>query len=107
MAESWFKKKVSDIRVVVDIPVKITWYRYGTPEYWDALEKELNYEARELENFIRDHRSRDSVQMSAERKYSIVCVYCGHEYDIEDAGDLYPSCCERAMIASGVMAADD
>jgi hypothetical protein len=97
MAEHWYEKQIVDIEVICSIPVRVWWAKYGTPEYWDKLEKELTSEAKEFAEFIRDHRSKDAVGMETRRKYEIHCKYCGQSYDLQDPDGLVPTCCEEAM----------
>lgn len=97
----WYKNVLNDMRIVVEVPVRI-WTNYGTPEYWEKLEKELNWEIEEFENFIRDHRSRDSYSFYVERVHTLTCRHCGYDYGIiEEPVDLIPVCCEKAMEEAG------
>lgn len=69
--------------------------KYGTPEYWKLIEKELEYEIKEMEEFIRDHRSRDYYQMSVQKEYIMHCKFCGHEYP--DGYNGIVDCCDKAL----------
>lgn len=94
----WGRVSVTDIHAVIDLPVCVFWERYGTPEYWARLEKELKREAAELEDFIRDHRSRDGYGIDIVKTKSVVCKFCGWVF--EDKGlTIAPDCCDEAIDA--------
>lgn len=92
--ENLLNRNLIDMHVIVDIPVRV-WERYGTPEYWEHLEKELNYEIKEMEEFIRDHRSRDYYGIYVQKEYLMHCKFCGHEY--VDGYNGIVDCCEKAL----------
>ena len=84
-----FKKVLVDLHAEIDLP----------RPYWcrniEALAKELEREARELTEFLRDHRSRDDYKISIIRKYMSRCEFCGLEEERDDDG--VPVCCQRAI----------
>jgi transcription initiation factor IIE alpha subunit len=49
---------------------------------------------RNMENFIRDHRSQDDISLTVQREYQFQCSFCGAV--LEDDGEL-PGCCSRAQ----------
>ncbi len=69
--------------------------KYGTFEYWKAYEKAMESEAKDLNEFIRDHRSRDGYGISIVREHKMICKFCGHEYPDEYNGIL--DCCDKAI----------
>lgn len=102
----WHKQVLSDMRVEIEVPVRI-YHRWGTPEYWDKLQQNLEWEIKELQDFIRDHRSRDHYQLNVVKIYEITCSYCGHSYgQVENPDVLVPECCEKAMSECGYMVVD-
>jgi len=84
-----FKKILIDLHAEIELPRG--WFR-GSLE---RQAEELEYEARELTEFIRDHRSRDSYQISIVREYKTVCEFCG--FDEERDGEGVPVCCGKAI----------
>lgn len=100
---SWYKQTIVDKEVIIDVPVRVWFHKWGTPEYWAELEKRLNSEINELQEFIRDHRSRDHYSIYVRDVHETVCDLCGYSYgNVEDCGNLIPTCCEEAMQQVGV-----
>jgi hypothetical protein len=65
-----------DVRVVLDHS-RIVYY-------WQSLEEQakvLESWARELRDFLRDHRSQDPVQINVERDYADVCSVCKRPWE--------------------------
>lgn len=87
-------RTLSDIKVEIDMPVYV-YEKWGTPEYWKRLERELEHEIKDLEEFIRDHRSRDYYGISTAKYYVMTCKYCGHEYPDDYNGIV--DCCDKAI----------
>ena len=104
MSEHYFEKKLIDLRAEIDLPVNIRWLRYGTPEYWNQLEKELEWEAKDLMEFIRDHRSRDHYGINIVKEYGMICKFCGQEYPIDFDGIAI--CCDKIIEAQKVRIED-
>jgi hypothetical protein len=94
-----FIKKLTDIQAVINLPVRV-WDRYGTPEYWKKLEIELNHEAKDLVEFIRDHRSRDYYEIDIVKSYSMNCKFCGYAYP--DNFNGIADCCEEMIEAQNI-----
>ena len=110
MSETWYEKRITDITITIEIPVRVYFIKYGTEEYWQYLEKELLWEIKELQEFIRDHRSRDHYNLETNKVYSVVCKYCGHEC-LSNVGehsdiDIEPTCCNEAMKERGFYLAE-
>jgi len=84
-----FKKILKDLHAEIELP---------RPRWARDIEKiasELEYEARELTEFIRDHRSRDSYQISIIRDYESRCEFCGYLEERDTDGT--PVCCQKAV----------
>ena len=88
-------RTLTDMKVEIDIPVKIYWEQYGTPKYWKLMEQELQHEIDDIQEFIRDHRSRDHYGLFINKIYIMTCKYCGREYS--DDYDGIVDCCEKAL----------
>lgn len=83
-----FKKELVDLHAEIELP---------RPRWVYTLEKiasELEHEAKELTEFIRDHRSRDSYQINIIREYESRCEFCGYKEERDTDGK--PMCCEKA-----------
>jgi hypothetical protein len=50
---------------------------------------------REFDEFIRDHRSQDPVNLTVNRTYTDVCSFCNNEWELDD--DFCPVCCKEAQ----------
>ena len=97
------KLRVNDIKAVVELERNFGWWiseKYGTPEYWDRLEKEMEDAFAEFNSFIRDHRSRDTYSIYAERVYTQVCKFCKYEWP--DGYEGIIDCCQDALDAQGI-----
>jgi len=84
-----FKKKLRDLHAEIELP------RPFFIRNLEDLAGFLDGEAKDLTNFIGDHRSRDSYQINIIRDYDSVCEYCGYmeERDVDGT----PVCCEKAI----------
>ncbi|KKL63811.1 hypothetical protein LCGC14_2171390, partial [marine sediment metagenome] len=68
-----FKKILVDLHAEIDLP-RPRWTRdIG------EIATELEYEAKYLTEFIRDHRSRDSYCINIVREYKSICEFCSYE----------------------------
>lgn len=79
MAETCQKKRVLiDVRVIAEFP-------HATRYLWDRTEegraKALEGAVREFEEFLRDHRSQDVVNLDIDRVYQDQCSACGKEWE--------------------------
>lgn len=97
MTKELFERRLFNLYAEIELPVRVWGYRYGTPEYWKQLEKELEYEAKELEEFIRDHRSRDYYGINVRKEYQYICKFCGHEFP--DGFNGIADCCDKMIEA--------
>ena len=84
------KKVLIDLRCEIDLPYPM--FGHGDLEY---AAKYLEQEAKELTDFIRDHRSRDRYGISIIREYRDLCSFCGTTY--EEDTDGMPLCCDKAI----------
>ena len=105
LKSDWQEQRIAEKRAVIDLPVNYHWlrrYAIDSPEYWEAFESELESEAKDLVEFIRDHRSRDHHHITIETVRTTVCKFCGTDWGIvEDAFSITPNCCESAMRTFG------
>lgn len=90
--------RLSEVRIEIE-PKHVPFY-INTDE-----ERAKYYEewARELTEFIRDHRSQDGAYINVIRKHEDFCSGCGHVWEtMEDDGKLYCSWCgEEQEAANG------
>lgn len=84
-----FKKILRDLHAEIDLPRN----RYMCD--LEDIAQDLEYEARELTEFIRDHRSRDSYQINIIREYETRCEFCGYKEERDTDGS--PVCCQKAI----------
>lgn len=70
--------RLDDLRVVLDPPTW-GWWRDDA-----SRERGLREWAKEIEGFLRDHRSQDPVSISVERVESTVCDQCGEAWEVAD-----------------------
>jgi hypothetical protein len=84
-----FKRNLVNLHAEIDLP-RNRYYRE-----LEDIARDLEHEAKELTEFIRDHRNRDSYDIRIIREYESRCEYCGYleERDI----DGKPVCCEKAI----------
>jgi hypothetical protein len=71
-----------------------------TPEYFKEVEKEMINDILFFEEFIRDHRSQDLVQMEVVREYKNYCQFCGYEFP--DNFEGIADCCDEVLEAQKV-----
>ena len=81
-------KVVVDAHVEVD--VNIPYYFEKDPE---KRAKRMEQEARDIKDFLRDHRSIDVHDVYVVREYGYKCEHCGYVYDHDEEK---PECCEKA-----------
>ena len=81
-------KVVVDAHVEVD--VNIPYYFEKDPE---KRAKRMEQEARDIKDFLRDHRSIDVHDVYVVREYGYKCEHCGAILDKEEL----PECCEMAV----------
>jgi rubrerythrin len=85
------KKKLVDSHVRIDI--NLGWFSSRDPE---EHAKRLDSAARDVKEFIRDHRSMDINDVYVVREYAWVCEHCGWTTQSEVA-PYHPECCDDAI----------
>lgn len=80
-----------DLTVICTPPPHITRFAYSLK----AAEKILEGWCRDMEDFIRDHRSRDDISLEVTREYEDRCSFCGREWEEDEDG--MPTCCNKAQ----------
>jgi len=83
-----FKKVLVDIEAIIHLPV-VSWSL-------ETRARSMEQEAKDLEAFLRDHRSRDNYRIDIKRMYESRCEFCGYLEDYD--ADGYPSCCSAAQL---------
>ena len=83
-------KHRTDFRVVVDVATG--WGFYRKPEA--QQEKEMQWDADSIKEFIRDHRSMDIHDVRVEWDTTYSCPFCGHSYD---APPNLVDCCDEGI----------
>lgn len=80
------ERKVTDARVIAEFNLSRIDYLKWTPDglrekTHEEFAKMLEERCKEFEEFMRDHRSQDSVSLTVERVVSEVCSGCGQEWE--------------------------
>jgi hypothetical protein len=81
-------KRTTGVRIVCS-PHRLFSYaphQWGSDQYWAWCERQATEWCSEFHAFMRDHRSRDPVNMDVERDTEEVCSQCGalwEEIDID------------------------
>lgn len=91
------KTVVTDLHIEMDPPPNITRFifpRKGETRM-DAMERELKQWAREFEEFVRDHRSQDAIDLRVVRETDDICSHCGFSWETDETG--LPLCCNEAQ----------
>lgn len=67
--------------------------------------QELESWARDVKDFIRDHRSMDPIDLAVVREYSDLCAQCENEWEpVEEDGTTYCAHCGIALAAEAGIA---
>ena len=85
------KRIVLDSHVRIDI--NLGYYSSRDPE---EQAKRLDAAARDVKEFMRDHRSMDIHDVYVVREYGWKCEHCGWTHEGEKE-DKFPECCEAAI----------
>ena len=72
------EKRLMEVHVVVNPPS----YAYGWGRDPEKIARSLEQWARDLNDFIRDHRSQDSLDLEVVRNIQEVCSLCGRPWEI-------------------------
>ncbi len=94
-------RRVVDVQVLADPPAHAFCHSYAsdTVKYWQSVERELNRWVKDFEDFIRDHRSQDSVNLRVERVENDYCSQCGEPWESSyDAGVEYCANCGAVLL---------
>jgi hypothetical protein len=98
------KQVCTDAHVIAEFPAHWGEYgrlvdgkmRPGTPEDFGKF---LDNKCKEFEQFLRDHRSQDMVQLDVVRHYSDLCSACGREWEeMDDDGICCCASCGAKLI---------
>lgn len=81
-----------DAKVIADVSRGVSSWRRLTIE---QEAKEMESLASEFNDFVRDHRSMDWVNLSVEREYQDQCSFCKSEWEVDSEG--VPVCCDKAI----------
>ena len=84
-----FKKKLIDLHAEIELPRN---------RYFRTLEdiaEDLEREAKDLQDFLHDHRSRDNYQINIIREFESRCEFCGMKEERDTDGT--PVCCQKAI----------
>ena len=84
------EKRLIEVRVEAYPPH----WAYGYSRDPERIAKSLEEWAKELEEFIRDHRSQDSIGLNVVRDVQEVCSLCGRAWEVMPSDDdcHYPTC---------------
>ena len=95
------KTRITGIHAVIEFDIVEPYFeKYGTEEYWNKLQKSYQKEIDKFNEFIRDHRSRDSYAIYTETTSVSVCNFCGYEWP--EGFDGTVDCCQEALEAQGI-----
>ena len=83
------QRVLTDISVTCEPPHSVGRY-CRDKEHEARLLKEW---AKELEDFVRDHRSQDAVSLIVEERYEEICSHCRRLWEEDEEG---PTCCAEA-----------
>ncbi len=86
-----FKRVLVDCHAEIDLP-KPPYYLYNTIE---GIASKLEWEAKDLTAFLKDHRSREAYEIYIIREYRVVCSFCGSKEERDN--DAVPVCCQKAI----------
>lgn len=87
------KKVLVGLHAEIDIP--LDWWQQRYP--LEDKAKWMEEEAKDLTEFIRDHRSRDRYQIDIIREYEERCEFCGRAWEVDTDGSGRPVCCDKAI----------
>jgi DNA repair exonuclease SbcCD ATPase subunit len=80
MGNEQTKTKATKVRRLKDVTMVASFHRYN----WWTLEQQAQQaddRAKEFNDFIRDHRSQDDIQLEVVREYRDECSVCGEEWE--------------------------
>ena len=84
-------------RIIIDSHVRIDInLGYSSSRDPEVQAKRLEYAAKDVKEFMRDHRSMDIHDVYVVREYGWKCEHCGRVEEIEKEPEQ-PECCEAAI----------
>ena len=93
------ERRIRDIKIIATFPGDDRRYHWET---WEKYEIRLRNRASYFQNFLRDHRSQDKVNLDIEVEHEEVCTHCECQWEPyhDDDGVL---CCAGcgAIIVEG------
>lgn len=84
------KKIVTGIHLELEIP-----YANYLGRELKLLSAHYEREAKDLQEFIRDHRSCDQYTIHVVKETETICEFCNDEWETLDSGE--PVCCTKAQ----------
>ena len=94
------EKILTDSQVVIDVSLG-RWY---SPNGEEEHAKRLEREAKDILEFIKDHRSMDVHNVWVERIYDYLCPDCGCSYE-RVKPDAF-TCCDAGLAKAGLQTED-
>lgn len=76
--------RVVDVRIECESPYHLTQWvgkQYGTPEYWETVADRMKDWVKDFHDFMRDHRSQDSVRLNVVADKRDQCSLCGATWE--------------------------
>lgn len=84
-------------RILIDshvrIDINLGWWSSRDPE---ENAKRLDVAAKDVKEFVRDHRSMDINDVYVVREYGYKCEHCGCTWELDKEPET-PECCEAAI----------
>ena len=92
MSETQTQKLAKPERRLVDVHVEIDapYYAYGRSRDPERIAESLEWWAKEFNDFLRDHRSQDALDIKVVRDIKDVCSLCGRPWEITPPDDDCP-----------------
>jgi len=82
-------KRLTDVRVIASFPhIRENWRIKDERERAEAYAKELEHEVKGFDDFLRDHRSQDLIELEVERDIKDVCSVCGNEWEPDEENSI-------------------
>lgn len=81
----------------LEIDINLGWYTKNKLNNGDieGYAKDLQREANEVLDFLRDHRSLDVHDVFVVREYSLICSHC--KQTVDENQTYHPECCEKSI----------
>ena len=87
------KESAKPITRLMDVSVEVNppHYAYGYSRDPERIAKSLEYWAKDLVDFVRDHRSQDDLDLEVIRDVREVCSLCGRDWETTPPDDDNPN----------------